>query len=733
MIEDISIKGTATFDDTGIEFLEFKKVNFLYGANGSGKTTISNFLYEPNNVQFPKCQLKWQNNLELRTLVYNKEFRERNFGNGTIAGVFTLGQATKEEAKLIEEKREALKELKDKGIHQKNVSLLQTEKRLNLEEDFKEQAWTEIYKKHQVHFKEVFKGVLQKKSFLARLLEEFENNISNSEPLEGLKKKAETILGAPPLKIDRIPTIDFTGLSEIEQDSIWSKKIIGKSDVEIAKLIQRLNINDWVNEGQKHLQEDETCPFCQQNTISEEFRMQLEGYFDETFTNETSRVKNFNEEYIRLYENLMNELIDVENDQKLDQKTKLDLDKFSPFLKTLNSQFIANKELLNGKLKEPSRSINLKPTKEQLEDLNRIIAQANSAIAENNNIVDNYTAERIKLVNEVWKFIIEDNRNDIERFVKHNNGLVNGINNIKEDMGKLRQDYIKEDLEIKSLTKNVTSVQPSVDEINHTLRSFGFQNFELVPAKEGINQYQIQRENGELAEATLSEGEITFITFLYFLQLAKGSINETEIIDDRVLVVDDPISSLDSNVLFIVSSLLKRITKGIIDDEGNIKQLILLTHNVYFHKEVSFINGRTKECPDTHFWILRKIENISYLENLGTKNPIQNSYELLWRELKNQDNNSGITVQNTMRRIIENYFKILGGYRDDDLINNFDNPQEKEICRSLICWINEGSHTIPDDLFIEQQSNSIANYFKVFKSVFKETGHIEHYNMMMDH
>ena len=39
MIRNISIKNTATFDDTGIEIPEFKKVNFFYGANGSGKTT----------------------------------------------------------------------------------------------------------------------------------------------------------------------------------------------------------------------------------------------------------------------------------------------------------------------------------------------------------------------------------------------------------------------------------------------------------------------------------------------------------------------------------------------------------------------------------------------------------------------------------------------------------------------------------------------------------------------
>ena len=84
-----------------------------------------------------------------------------------------------------------------------------------------------------------------------------------------------------------------------------------------------------------------------------------------------------------------------------------------------------------------------------------------------------------------------------------------------------------------------------------------------------------------------------------------------------------------------------------------------------------------------------------------------------------------------MRRIIENYFKILGKYGDDELIKKFENKQEQEICRSLICWINDGSHGISDDLFIENQQYTIDIYHKVFEDIFKKTGHIEHYNMMM--
>lgn len=42
MIESISISSIATYDENKAEKLEnLKKINFIYGGNGSGKTTIS--------------------------------------------------------------------------------------------------------------------------------------------------------------------------------------------------------------------------------------------------------------------------------------------------------------------------------------------------------------------------------------------------------------------------------------------------------------------------------------------------------------------------------------------------------------------------------------------------------------------------------------------------------------------------------------------------------------------
>ena len=71
--------------------------------------------------------------------------------------------------------------------------------------------------------------------------------------------------------------------------------------------------------------------------------------------------------------------------------------------------------------------------------------------------------------------------------------------------------------ELINANKNVTSIQPSIDEINETLKNMGFVNFAIETA--GNNKYQIKRNNGDLVKNTLSEGEATFITFLYFMQL----------------------------------------------------------------------------------------------------------------------------------------------------------------------------------------------------------------------
>jgi len=111
MIKNIKLHNIATYIDP-VEINNLTRINFIYGANGTGKTTLSNFLYDSSDSIYSHCSKEWRNDTEIETLVYNKKFKEEYFGKGKLNGVFTLGKATKEEIAKLILKRRSLKILR---------------------------------------------------------------------------------------------------------------------------------------------------------------------------------------------------------------------------------------------------------------------------------------------------------------------------------------------------------------------------------------------------------------------------------------------------------------------------------------------------------------------------------------------------------------------------------------------------------------------------------------------
>lgn len=732
VIESFSLKNVATYDENGVAIKNLNKINFIYGGNGCGKTTISNFLTDTSDTKYTNCNINWKNNSPLQTLVYNKSFRDKNFGSSDIAGVFTLGQASTEEIeKINNKKRDAEKE--KEGVSTLRKTLDSAEKSIIEKElTFTEIAW-KTYRKYQGDFKEAFRGFIGSKvSFKNKIIDEYHNNKSTElKTLKDLKERASVLFGDTPIEYELIPEITGFNLKEIEEDIIWTKNIIGKSDVDIANLISFLNNNDWVNQGRKYLNNSSTCPFCQKNTIDEEFRVKLEEYFDESFTDDIVKLKNLSEKYITYKDRIESHIEHV--NELLAKTPNVEVENIKLHSFSLIAAINGNISLFKSKIEKTSLKINTDKTFDFIEELNQAISIENEKITKHNTLVNTLKSSLISLKEDTWFYLINEIKSDILQFVKDKSQFDKTKDSLLPKIEEKEKKEKEITREIRELNKNMTSVKPTVDEINSTLLSFGFINFKIVPSNTFDNHYSIQRPNGELVKDTLSEGEVTFITFLYFYQLAKGALSEELVSENRVLVLDDPISSLDSNILYIVSSLVKKIIYEIKKSPtSNIKQLILLTHNVYFHKEASFQNGRSNGCMHTHFWILKKSNSVTSINYHAQKNPIESSYELLWREIKDKENCSEITIQNTMRRILENYFKILGKFSDEDIISKFSNPEQQQICNSLLYWINDGSHCIPDDLYIQRQGDSIDIYLSVFKDIFKLTGHESHYDMMMN-
>ena len=176
--------------------------------------------------------------------------------------------------------------------------------------------------------------------------------------------------------------------------------------------------------------------------------------------------------------------------------------------------------------------------------------------------------------------------------------------------------------------------------------------------------------------------------------------------------------------------MIKKIFENIRQSNCLIKQIFVLTHNVYFHKELSFYKNRSKTqiMSDESFWMVRKTASSSTVEKC-VENPIRSAYELLWSDIRIQ-NTSSLTIQNTLRRILENYFTMWGGKSKDEVCDLFEGT-DKLICQSLFSWVNDGSHSIHDDLYINHGEQTNESYLRIFKEIFNKSGHYAHYEMMV--
>ena len=87
-----------------------KKVNLVYGLNGTGKSILSNFLYEKENGDFSKCNIENLNNEDI--LVYNQKFIQDYFyESDNLKGIFTLSKENKEAEKKIKNAEKEIEKL----------------------------------------------------------------------------------------------------------------------------------------------------------------------------------------------------------------------------------------------------------------------------------------------------------------------------------------------------------------------------------------------------------------------------------------------------------------------------------------------------------------------------------------------------------------------------------------------------------------------------------------------
>jgi wobble nucleotide-excising tRNase len=670
----------------------------------------------------------------LERLVYNRDFVERNFSQQTsLKGVFTLGEQEADTLVKIEATKCEIDKLAD-DIKNLSTTLQgvdgnggKKQELYHLEFVYIDRFWL-AKQKYDAKLGGGLEGFrANKKLFKDKVLSEALTNNAVLYSLVDLETRAETVFSSTLARSQTIDIIQSQKLLSLEHAPILRKRVIGKEDVDIASIIKKLNNSDWVRQGILYYEtNDGICPFCQQKT-SNDFSKSLSEYFDETFEQDNAAINALMMDYItesKRIQQQIKSIIDLHSifidGEKLESESRL-----------LDSIITTNIQRLARKKKEASQIIELDSLKNVLDEIATLITFANKNINAHNIIVSNIANERKLLTLQIWRFIIEELKNDINDYSNMKKNIAAAISNLEAQLQAKNNDKRIKESELSILERQIISIQPTLDGINRLLASFGFKNFSLAKGNDG-KTYKLVRANGSDARDTLSDGERNFVTFLYFYYLLKGSQTENGINVDKTVVFDDPVSSLDSDILSIVSSLIRELFDDMRKNRGTIKQIFIFTHNIYFHKELTFNSRRNRDTPlsDESFWIIKKRNAISFVERY-TSNPIKTSYELLWEEVRSERHNN-VAIQNTLRRILENYFKLLGGISLDELFMKFEGDDKIKF-KALCSWVNDGSHSVfNDDHYTALDDTNVARYLQVFKQIFEKSGQIAHYDMMMD-
>lgn len=741
----------ATFSDVPIQGLTF--INFFYGNNGAGKSSIAHAIEEGEGLTWADGKSAADYDL----LVYNQEYINRNFTNfGDLHGVFIFGEEDIEAKKRIEqltEERKRKSEERTAALDEHSKTKTGIETALT---DFQDTCFkkTDALRKR---FDKALEGKKQKRNFAEAILGEAKPTAHDQQELERLYDVAfdESARVYPDFK-----KAAATTYGSLPGKELLDKIIVSSSETPFARFMKALGTtaSDWVRDGHTHYAgvAGGKCPYCQQK-LPETFEADIAACFDAQYQQDIRDLGQFQSTYTQETA----EIVRVLKANMDDVMASVDLKAYQERLALLESSFETNRQRIAEKVKEPSKTVSLEDTDTLLLEIGAMIDEINKLVKANNDVVAEKRSSKNRCKIEIIQFFASLLAADVKSYRDEVARLNKELDAITARGQQLRKDLNDLNAEISELNKHNANTEAAIDSINKILRDSGFQGFSLR-AKEGVeNVYEVIREDGSVAEK-LSEGERNFIAFLYFYHQVRGSMTSEEL-KEKIVVIDDPVSSMDSTALFLVSAIVREMINVCRNNTeylnpkvpgDYIKQLFILTHNVYFHREITYKQAGYYNCAS--FYMIRKNDNISSIK-LCTRqskekpsedenyNPVQNSYAALWDELR--DIQSTIPALNVMRRILEYYFLQLCGYEGSDIRELVLEKEENrkmfikqvegqkpdmtdyQLASSLLAYINN-PNGISDGLNYVEDCDDVEAYKRVFKMIFEALHQSQHYEMM---
>lgn len=721
MITKINLNNVASYkSQTALE--TDKKVNLIYGLNGTGKSTLSNYLHQRTEDKYKSCSVEGlDDNHEI--LVYNQTFiQETFFESENLKGIFTLSKENKEaETKIANAQKEITKLESEKETKSKELETEKTSINQKLE-TAKIAAWkikTDYSGGDRVleFCLDGYKG--SKDSLFNHIVGLNKPTAKPTKSIDDLKSDLQSISGDNAQKYSALSQITFASQS-VETETLFSKQIVGNENSTVSELIKELGNSDWVKAGLQYLpkektRENTTCPFCQEKTISNTLVESIKSYFDASYEADINSLRYFLEEYSQAIQEIPSKSIFEANPKFETHKKDFEI-KFNAFTKIVED----NKKLIEDKIKTPSVSVTLKSSTKAFEELNGIIQKINVLVAEHNKNIDQKETVKTNIKKTFWEIMRWEYDQTITSYNTDKTTSKGKTDTLEATIKDNTTKIAAQNVIISEQQKQTVNIEEAVTNINNGLIDLGITDFEIK--KHSENLYKIVRdENQEKVFRSLSEGEKMIISFLYFIELCRGKKEATETGKKKIIVIDDPISSLSHIYVFNVGRLIHN--EFLRSDKY--EQVFLLTHSLYFFYEMTDTNKERRKEQQKLFRLRKNTSGSEILEM--SYEEIQNDYHSYWFIVKD-DKQPAALIANCMRNIIEYFFNFV----EKKDLNNVFQKQEMQDNRfqAFNRYVNRESHSLGQNIFDIKEFN-YQDFKDAFSELFKATGYEEHYKKMI--
>lgn len=721
MISKIVLNGVASYKKEAVLDTD-KKVNLLYGLNGTGKSTFSEFLYNQIGARFSQCRIEGLEENDT-VLVYNQKFIQATFYEREgIHGIFTLSKGNADAQKVIDTISAEVKKLTEQKRKIEEKKTKDEQKYLGEIEEYKKQVWkikTEYTGGDRV-LEFCLDGLKGNKDTLFKhivSLEKPEGELDYS--IDDLKKEAQQLKGEAQSR--QLLSKVLINVEDIEQSELLSKVIVGNKNSSVASLIETLGNSDWVNTGIKYVHIDDekgVCPFCQQKTITQNFLEQINAYFDESYNREKSQI----EQMISRYDTEIKKATDFFNTIKDDsflEKNKVEIESLST---NLISVLEHNLNTLREKAKTPSIQVSLQPINEIIESINSIIKNANNEITLYNQRIADIKGSKSKIRDSFWSLMRKEYNSVIELYAANEKAYEQSVKNVQKELQTKTSEINTNTALIEENRNKTVNIDEAVENIKNGLINIGITDFTIEKYSEEEALYRLKREDSdEDIFKTLSEGEKMVISFLYFIELCKGESTAEKASNKKIVVIDDPISSLSHIYVFNIGRLIHNEFLR----TQKYDQLFILTHSLYFFYELTNTDHKERKETQKLFRICKNTES-SYFEDMKYED-IQNDYQAYWHIIKDKKQSPAL-IANCMRNVMEYFFNFV---EKQDFAQVFQRPELQENrYMAFNRYMNRESHSKGQNIFDIKEFN-YDSFREAFKKVFETEGYMEHYNKMM--